>query len=95
MKMVTCGMTVNHMYAIEQLQLRKLGTRAWTGVVIKFDMRNLPSTVDVLKFRDVEDEIRKNTTLEIYEAYERAVRAGDTLVICHYNESIKDSTDIL
>ena len=79
--MLTCTFAVDCWVGLEELSYRKIGSRTLNGVILKFDLTQIPPTIDVTSFAGSEEEIDKHTTGEVFQAYKRALTSGDTIVI--------------
>jgi len=82
--MVICGFAVSCMSGLLDMALSKFGSASLAGLVLQVDLAGMPPSMDVVTLCDAESEVAQHTTEELQEAYKRAIKSGDTLVICHY-----------
>lgn len=81
--MLACCLIAYQWQNLMKIAYGKLGHRGLKGTVVKVNLRKLPISLDVNSFQTVQEAIEGNTEREIFLAYERAVAAGDIIVMCY------------
>ena len=67
---------------LQELITRKIHDRGLSGFILKLNFDKFPPILDILNFEEIATELKGRTSLEDFEAYERAVASGFTLILC-------------